>query len=1710
MMDQDHQKIQKQTQEEEVTMRKKSGRKRRVFALLLALAMLGTSLDLSAWTVQAAPSDTEDPAGNGQEELQWYVEYDSPVEVWCEAQQLLGAAETAEGNHAKYIERVNVSAEAKALYDTLENNPNVLKDPCADMSASVGKSTSSDGDTYYYCTTSIPATGATYTEKMAEVRTVYAAFLRDHPEVFWLTGGISVGCSYVGDNYTVYLYLHTEKADGTVWDVRDLYTYPDESDKEGTSSVEKINEACRALEGAVASICDTMDQEIGADAADFEQVAYFNQWLTKNNCYNSEAANLLTDQTDNTARNEYLLAWQCLSALSEGMTGYEVNTTAPVCEGYAKAFQVLCAAKNIPCVLVSGTGVTSKGSGPHMWNSVQVNDTWYGVDVTWNDPMVDGTSDLESTYENTKYLLVGSNTSIDDKTFANSHVVNNTVYIGETDFNNGPTLSTDGYEMPPFRRISITKNEEECTESKYTMKYGTTGDGALTFTAAAIDYSGNKTEEGVTYCWKEGEKVLSQTTEFTVPSNASAGDHTYTVTVEKTVDGTPRSMSRSINVSIEQADPVTENILDKTAYVGQTLGEFSLPSGGTGYTPGSWKWEEGDTAPVGAVGSNIHTAVFTPSDTTNYKSKTVDVTFMVSKATVTVKLLNTYPLERAYNGEAYKNPTKDELKLTNVTYEELQFTWYKRGEDGGTFTKLSGPPSETGSYKLEVTVNGTDIHESYSDDDLAYVDIKSEKAEITVDSLNSSFYYGADSFLQPWFTNNVDAPMTYTVLDDSNAVTVDENGMVTIKEAASSVRIRATVAAKPGAYEQALQGTVTISVAPRSVHLQPQDAEAVKGGPAPKFSYTYPCPDDILPGDRGSFDATKLSIYYSVYSADKKVLYTTQTSETGNYDFATLVSGEYKVRGVVENSPTAANTNYSAGFGDLEGTLRIYEKKASLTWTGSEPTTSTFDNQEITIDESMIEKTNCKDAKVTYSYYLLPDNAPVTFDDTTGEPTVNEKNIADSYYKAGLPKNAGSYLIRFAVDADNEYYTHNSAVGYCQWTIKPAEIKEGSVECEVTLPNITYVYNGQDHSLGSPTVELKFYKDGSNEPYSTYTVPSSEYSIISDGQWKEAGDYIAVIQLKGNCTGQVEKSYTVLPAEGVNPPISPMTVEYNKKNKTVGDVELSGDWSWSADTAGTALKVGESVTGVAVYKGDAQNYKTVNVAITMSPCTHNFPQISVVEQEPDCENSGWQHKECSICGETTVEHEILSPLGHTGGTATCISEAVCSRCHQTYGTTNPANHVHTETINAKAANCTEAGYTGDIKCTDCLNVVTQGAVISPLGHTGGTATCCAKAVCDRCHQAYGAINPANHVHTEIINAKAATCTESGYTGDTKCTDCQKVFTQGTVIPASGHTGGAVTGAKVATCTEAGYTGDTKCTKCGVVIARGSVIPATGHSYTSTVTKEPTTAAEGQRTYTCSRCGHSYVESIEKLPKEMGLTDGTWKQDGGQWWYQSPDGSYPSNGWSLIEGEWYVFDESGYMETGWYQSGNTWYYLNSSGVMQTGWLGDGGTWYYMKADGSMATGWVKDGSSWYYMSAGGVMQTGWKQIGGVWYYFSGSGVMATGWQKVGGTWYYFSDGGAMQTEWQKIGDTWYYFKPSGAMSTGWEKVGTTWYYFAGSGAMVTGWNFIDGGWYYFAGSGAMVTGWNIIDGDWYYFYGSGTMAADTTIGGYRLSSGGKMY
>lgn len=111
-----------------------------------------------------------------------------------------------------------------------------------------------------------------------------------------------------------------------------------------------------------------------------------------------------------------------------------------VCEGYARSFKYLMEKVGVPCVLVSGTGTNSEGkSESHAWNYMQVNNEWYAVDVTWDDPVVVG-GETPGTNTLYRYFLKGS------EEFYKDHKEENIISKNSMSFR-FPTLSTTDYEL---------------------------------------------------------------------------------------------------------------------------------------------------------------------------------------------------------------------------------------------------------------------------------------------------------------------------------------------------------------------------------------------------------------------------------------------------------------------------------------------------------------------------------------------------------------------------------------------------------------------------------------------------------------------------------------------------------------------------------------------------------------------------------------------------------------------------------------------------------------------------------------------------------------------------------------------------------------------------------------------------------------------------------------------------------------------------------------------------------------------------------------------------------------------------------------------------------------------------------------------------------------------------------------------------------------
>ncbi len=163
------------------------------------------------------------------------------------------------------------------------------------------------------------------------------AVLSDRPEFFWLPESI-------------FLYQDENRAVSVGLEYRDVsYLIPQHQQQNA--------------QNRLSAVVDEINLGISANMSDFEKELYYHNWL----CVNVEYAN---DISDNLVYTAY---------------GALVNGSA-VCEGYARAMQLLCGTQGIDCHLVYGSasnnGVDYIG---HMWNQVKIDGKYYNLDVTLDD-----------------------------------------------------------------------------------------------------------------------------------------------------------------------------------------------------------------------------------------------------------------------------------------------------------------------------------------------------------------------------------------------------------------------------------------------------------------------------------------------------------------------------------------------------------------------------------------------------------------------------------------------------------------------------------------------------------------------------------------------------------------------------------------------------------------------------------------------------------------------------------------------------------------------------------------------------------------------------------------------------------------------------------------------------------------------------------------------------------------------------------------------------------------------------------------------------------------------------------------------------------------------------------------------------------------------------------------------------------------------------
>ncbi|MCM1161741.1 MAG: alpha-amylase family glycosyl hydrolase [Roseburia sp.] len=257
-----------------------------------------------------------------------------------------------------------------------------------------------------------------------------------------------------------------------------------------------------------------------------------------------------------------------------------------------------------------------------------------------------------------------------------------------------------------------------------------------------------------------------------------------------------------------------------------------------------------------------------------------------------------------------------------------------------------------------------------------------------------------------------------------------------------------------------------------------------------------------------------------------------------------------------------------------------------------------------------------------------------------------------------------------------------------------------------------------------------------------------------------AGNAVITVRGLANYTGTVQKEFRIEKAEiPEGAPQSEMTAAVG----TVASVYLGTGWEWSASDKNKPIEVGQTIYVTAEYtKEDRDNYNTIMVSvkitgvncthedtskhqtegyiaatcttegfsgnkictncqtkfedgISIAPLGHNWESSPRIDKAATCTVAGSRSVHCSRCDETK-DKGIVPALGHTGGKATCSSQAICDRCGQPYGSFGNVHTWDAGTV-TKAPTATADGirtYT----CIGCKETKTE--TIPKLGGGNGT------------------------------------------------------------------------------------------------------------------------------------------------------------------------------------------------------------------------------------------------------------------------------------------------------------------------------------------------------------------------------------------------------
>ncbi|MBQ6025928.1 MAG: leucine-rich repeat protein [Lachnospiraceae bacterium] len=725
-----------------------------------------------------------------------------------------------------------------------------------------------------------------------------------------------------------------------------------------------------------------------------------------------------------------------------------------------------------------------------------------------------------------------------------------------------------------------------------------------------------------------------------------------------------------------------------------------------------------------------------------------------------------------------------------------------------------------------------------------------------------------------------DHNFTYTASTDGKTITATctaDDCSLTDKKATLTINVPLhTTYGDGNTAEARLSGDTAVLGTPVITYTGNGDTAYAASTTAPIDAGSYIASITLGSGD----NSATASISYTIEKADTS--YTVPTDLTATYGQTlseislpegwTWTDGTISVGNVGNNtfkaSFTPSDSNYKT-VSDIDVTVAVGAKSitgatvtlsaAQIEYTGSERSVSvtgvTLDDVALTTNDYEVTNGTTGIEKNTYTVTVTgkgnyKDTATATWAITDKPMTVTVENVSVTYDGSehdifvNVSDPATGYTIKYGNSADNcnldvcpvitnvsespkTVYFVIAAANYADYTgsatitINPKTVNNPTI----TLTDGTYAYNGSEIKPAVAKVS-----DGTAE------ISSDEYTVSYSGN-VNAGTATVTITDKtgGNYTVSGSTTFTISPLIATLA-WSDTNLTYNGNEQiptaTVSNL-VSGDTCMVTVTggktnAGTYTATATALTNTnytlpALNTGEFTIARADNVpgapTAVMDNISVNCKKVSDVTLP-----EGW------IWSSSDKDKALITG---TAVTATAVYDGADKENYNNITvsisiTRSTCSHSNTETVNIVTATCTDDGYSGDVRCKDCGEIIETGHIVNATDHKYGTP-----------------------VYTWSEDNKTCTAVKSCMNDD--CTEkvTETVNTLVVTIPSTCENKGSTT--YTATFTKEGFVKQTKTVE----------IPAVSHEYGTPVYKWSDDNKTCTATKSCTKdgCDDTITETV---------------------------------------------------------------------------------------------------------------------------------------------------------------------------------------------------------------------------------------------------------